>query len=123
MTRCRQGVVFGNHYAHKTAPKYAVSKLSWVENTLPLALERNSLSKKMRLGIEAEGADYYIDDLIFLSKNYDMSLPETTVRYWADKIGKNFGTCVNPGISNSNDFGKTVSKNFNMEDMFQEQFL
>ncbi len=108
------GIVFGKYYAHKTAPKYAVSKISWVDNTLELALERNSLSKTMRLGIEAEGADYYIDDLIFICKSYDMSLQETTVRYWADKIGKNFGTCVNPGISNNDDFGKTVSKNFNM---------
>lgn len=107
-------IAWGGYYAHKTAPDKELTKNRWVDNIMSLDLERSSRAKAMRIGLHAEGAEFYLDNLVFLMSEYDMSRPETTVRYWADKLGKNFGTCVNPGISTGNDFGKTVVNNFNM---------
>ena len=107
-------IVWGGYYAHNAAPKSALTAGKWVTNTFHLALEQNSRSQKMRLGLCAVGADFYIDDIVFIMTSYDMTKAETTVRYWADKMGKNFGTCVNPGIGTGDTFGKTVANNFNM---------
>lgn len=106
-------ISWGGYYAHKKAPSNKLVNSKWIDNTFHLELEKNSLSKKMRIGIRSENADYYIDDIVFLMTSYDMSKSETTVRYWADKMGRRFGTCVNPGISTGDGFGKTVANNFN----------
>lgn len=106
-------IAWGGSYAHKTAPDKELTKNRWVDNIMSLDLERSSRAKAMRIGLHAEGAEFYLDNLVFLMSEYDMSRPETTVRYWADKLGKNFGTCVNPGIGDD-DFGKTVYNNFNL---------
>ncbi len=107
-------VTWGGIYAHKTAPSNALTKGSWVNNVLSLALSKNSLAKQMRIGLHSEAAEFYIDEIVFLLSEYSLNRPESTVKYWANKIGKNFGTCVNPGISTNDDFGKTVVGNFNM---------
>ncbi len=108
-------IAWGGSYAYNDAPANAVGSSKWVDNTFALSLKKKSLSKKMRIGFVATGADYYIDDITFIDKvPYDINDPTKTVRYWADKLGKNFGTCVNPGISTGDLFGKTVAKNFNM---------
>ena len=108
-------IAWGGSYAYNDAPANSVSSSKWVDNTFALSLKKKSLSKKMRIGFVATGADYYIDDITFIDKvAYDIDDLTKTVRYWADKLGKNFGTCVNPGISTGDLFGKTVAKNFNM---------
>ena len=106
-------IVWGNQFGHKIAPDKDLKKNRWVTNLFPVKTDRSSTAKSMRLGIHAQGADFCLDNIIFQLTEYDMSREKTTARYWANKIGKNIGACVNPGIGDD-DFGKTVYNNFNL---------
>lgn len=70
--------------------------------------------KVMKIGLVAAGADYYIDNIYYPQKEYDATFsdPTKTARYWADQIGKNFGTCLNQWTASSQ--GQIAGKNFNM---------
>lgn len=106
-------VIWGGYYAHKEASNTALSSSRWTNGTYNLELERSTISTKMRIGLRSENADYYLDNIAFNLTEYSLDRKESTVRYWADMMGKYFGTCVNPGISTGDTFGKTVAKNFN----------
>ncbi|MCQ2125833.1 MAG: endo-1,4-beta-xylanase [Bacteroidaceae bacterium] len=83
--------------AYNAVPKTKISDYGkWYGESLPLKLERASLTTSFRIGFVADGADYYIDDLTFVGTTYDPTFADKTktIRYWADKMGKNFGTCL-----------------------------
>ena len=108
-------ITWGGVYAYNDVPQVTVNSNRWVDNNFVLSLKKKTLSKKMRIGFVAQGADYYIDDIAFVDKvPYSLDDPRKSIRHWADKLGKNIGTCVNPGISTGDTFGKTVVNNFNM---------
>lgn len=83
--------------AYNAVPKTKISDYGkWYGESLPLKLEKASLKTSFRIGFVADGADYYIDDLTFVGATYDPTFADKTktIRYWADKMGKNFGTCL-----------------------------
>lgn len=85
----------------------------WITTSCPIT-KVSTNSKQLRIALKATNVDYYIDNIKFTEVGYSIDIPDKTVRYWADMLGRNFGTCVNPGISTGDMFGKTVVKNFNM---------
>ena len=108
-------VMWGGNYAYNKALKTAMTDAGkWYTETVPLALSKNSLKKMMRIGFADAGADYYIDNICFLGTEYDPTFADKTktVRYWADKMGKNFGTCLNQWSAGS--LGNLAGNNFNM---------
>lgn len=106
-------ITWSGGYAFNGNPSVAVSSKKWVENTFQLNYTKQSLAKQMRIGFVAAGADYYIDDICFIESNgYSTSDQTKTARYWADKLGKNIGTCLNNWTSSS--LGSLAGNNFNM---------
>ena len=106
-------ITWSGGYAFNGNPSVAVSSKKWVENTYQLNYTKQSLAKQMRIGFVAAGADYYIDDICFIESNgYSTSDQTKTARYWADKLGKNIGTCLNNWTSSS--LGSLAGNNFNM---------
>ncbi|MBR5936488.1 MAG: endo-1,4-beta-xylanase [Bacteroidaceae bacterium] len=106
-------ITWGGRYSSNTKPEVAVSSRKWVENTFKLSTISNSLAKQMRIGFVAAGADYYIDDICFIESNgYSTDDQTKTARYWANKLDKNIGTCLNNWTAGS--LGALAGNNFNM---------
>lgn len=106
-------ITWSGGYASNTKPEVAVSSRKWVDNTYKLNFTQASLAKQMRIGFVAAGADYYLDDICFQeSKGYSLDDQTKTARYWAGKLNKNIGTCLNQWTASS--LAQTAGKNFNM---------
>ena len=66
---CHFKLFLGNYSAYEdknTNPTVLTAGQWKTIDYTPLATERNSLSKEMRLGLMAANADYYLDDICFL---------------------------------------------------------
>ena len=106
--------------AYNAAPKTKISNYGrWYDESFALKLEKASLKTSFRIGFDAEGADYYVDDLTFVGATYDPTFADKTktIRYWADMMGKNFGTCLSQwgasGLASmaANNFNTLVCEN------------
>ena len=109
---CVLEILFGSKrvYADSNPVKRQGDKLTTYNCPITKVSTNN---KQMRIALLATPAEFFIDNVKFYEVAYNIDVPEKTVRYWADQMCKNFGTCVNPGISTGDNFGKTVAKNFN----------
>jgi len=102
----------GNEAYGKSLPTVLDKADTWYSQTFAIALKKNSLKTMMRIGFNVENSDFYIDDIKFPELEWALGDTKKSVRYWADQIGKNFGTCLNQWTAGSQ--GTLAGKSFNM---------
>lgn len=109
---CVLEILFGSKrvYADSNPVKRQGDKLTTHNCPITKVTTNN---KQMRIGLLATPAEFYIDNVKFYEVAYSLDIPEKTIRYWADILGKRIGTCVSSYQLNDATTSKVISNTFN----------
>lgn len=110
--KCILEIRFGAKTAYIDSSEKTRAANKWVTNTCPIT-KASTNSKQLRIALKATNVDYYIDNIKFTEVAYSLDIPEKTIRYWADILGKRIGTCVSSYQLNDANTSKVIANTFN----------
>ena len=110
--KCILEIRFGAKTVYIDSSEKTRTANKWVTNSCPIT-KASTNSKQLRIALKATNADYYIDNIKFTEVAYSLDIPEKTIRYWADILGKRIGTCVSSYQLNDANTSKVIANTFN----------
>jgi len=106
---------FGNSKSYESGSYDSQGTEGWWQLKSYFTSKVTNSSKSLALGF-SHASDVYIDDVIICNPEYgyDNADETTTIRYYADKLGFQFGMATSPEeVTESNIIPKTIYSNFN----------
>lgn len=110
--KCILEIRFGAKTVYIDSSEKTRAANKWITTSCPIT-KVSTNSKQLRIALKATNVDYYIDNIKFTEVAYSLDIPEKTIRYWADMLGKRIGTCVSSYQLNDANTSKVISNTFN----------